>query len=307
MSAPGRAAAGGEEYLAQDRVPGPRALPGGSTYEPKWDGFRLAVVGHADGARLWSKSGTDLTARFPEITAAAAAAVPEGTVLDGEVVIWVGDRLDFGLLQRRFTSSRARLADEARQHPASYMVFDLLAVDGQDVRPQPLRVRRALLDELARDWTPPLQRSPVTTDEQLAQQWMRQYRRAGIEGLVVKGAGNPVRAGPAALGQGESAGVHRGRHWRGGGPDQRPDCGYRRLVPTSSWGRCWSGWPGDWTRWPPSPRHPRCRWWRRWWCGSGGRGPRGLWSGRGGVGHRMRWCCRPGWPVRWTSRWPSGR
>jgi DNA ligase D-like protein (predicted polymerase) len=107
---------------AQDRVPGPRALPGGSTYEPKWDGFRLAVVGHAEGTRLWSKSGTDLTARFPEITAAAAAAVPEGTVLDGEVVIWVGDRLDFGLLQRRFTSSRARLADEARQHPASYMV-----------------------------------------------------------------------------------------------------------------------------------------------------------------------------------------
>jgi ATP-dependent DNA ligase len=144
---------------------------------------------------LWSKSGTDLTARFPEITAAAAAAVPEGTVLDGEVVIWVGDRLDFGLLQRRFTSSRARLADEARQHPASYMVFDLLAVDGQDVRPQPLRVRRALLDELARDWTPPLQRSPVTTDEQLAQQWMRQYRPAGIEGLVVKGAGTPYEPG----------------------------------------------------------------------------------------------------------------
>lgn len=180
---------------AQDRVPGPRALPGGSTYEPKWDGFRLAVVGHADGARLWSKSGTDLTARFPEITAAAAAAVPEGTVLDGEVVIWVGDRLDFGLLQRRFTSSRARLADEARQHPASYMVFDLLAVDGQDVRPQSLRTRRALLNELARDWTPPLQRSPVTTDEQLAQQWMRQYRPAGIEGLVVKGAGTPYEPG----------------------------------------------------------------------------------------------------------------
>ncbi len=173
---------------AQDRVPGPGALPGGSRYELKFDGFRMAVVGHPDGVRLWSKSGTDLTPRFPEIAAAAAAVVPDGTVLDGEAVIWQDERLDFELLQHRFTTSRTRLAEEARSHPGSYMVFDLLAVDGRDLRGVPLRTRRGALEELARDWTPPLQLSPVTDDEQLAHRWMTQYRPAGIEGLVVKGA-----------------------------------------------------------------------------------------------------------------------
>ena len=123
---------------AQDQVPGPLAMPGGSRYELKFDGFRMAAVGHPDGVRLWSKSGTDLTPRFPEIAAAAAAAVPDGTVLDGEAVIWQDERLDFELLQHRFTTSRTRLAEEARSHPASYMAFDLLA-DGRDLRDVPLR------------------------------------------------------------------------------------------------------------------------------------------------------------------------
>jgi ATP-dependent DNA ligase len=123
---------------AQDQVPGPLAMPGGSRYELKFDGFRMAAVGHPDGVRLWSKSGTDPTARFPEIAAAAAAAVPDGTVLDGEAVIWQDERLDFELLQHRFTTSRTRLAEEARSHPASYMAFDLLA-DGRDLRDVPLR------------------------------------------------------------------------------------------------------------------------------------------------------------------------
>ena len=102
---------------ASDRVPGPRALPGGSRYEPKWDGFRCSVVGHPDGIRLWSKNGTDLTSRFPELAGAAAAVVPEDTVIDGEAVIFHDDRLSFELLQRRFTSSRSQLTGEARQHP----------------------------------------------------------------------------------------------------------------------------------------------------------------------------------------------
>lgn len=180
---------------ASDRVPGPRALPGGSRYEPKWDGFRCSAVGHPDGVRLWSKNGTDLTARFPELAAAAAAVVPDGTVIDGEAVIFHDDRLSFELLQRRFTSSRSQLTGEARQHPASYMAFDLLALDGQDLRGRPLRIRRTLLEELARDWMPPLQLSPITDDETLARRWMVQYRPAGVEGLVVKGAGTPYEPG----------------------------------------------------------------------------------------------------------------
>ncbi len=77
---------------AQEQVPGPGALPGGSRYEPKWDGFRMATVARSGSVRLWSKSGTDLTARFPEIAEAAGAVLPDGTVLDGEAVIWTRRR-----------------------------------------------------------------------------------------------------------------------------------------------------------------------------------------------------------------------
>lgn len=174
---------------AEERVPGPHAMPGTSLYEAKWDGFRV-VVAHGSGRiRLWSKNGSDLTMRFPEITSAAASVVPGGTVLDGEAVIWQHDRLDFDLLQRRFAGGLARIAQQAREHPASYMVFDLLALDGKDLRGRPLRERRAALELLAQSWAPPMQLSPVTADVELAKRWMVDYRPAGIEGLVVKGAG----------------------------------------------------------------------------------------------------------------------
>ena len=171
-----------------DQVPGPRSLPGGSRYEPKYDGFRTAVVGGIEGVRLWSKSGTDLTARFPEIARAACDVVPDGCVLDGETVIWLADRLRFELLQRRLTTARSQLLQECKMHPASYVAFDLLAVDGRDLRGYPWRTRRSLLEELAQGWVPPLQLSPVTDDEELARRWMVEFRPAGIEGLVIKGA-----------------------------------------------------------------------------------------------------------------------
>ena len=160
---------------AQDQVTGPRALPGGSRYEPKWDGFRQVLTSAPQGLRLWSKSGTDMTSRFPELASAATTRVPAGSVLDGEALIWVDDRLRFELLQRRFSSARRRLVEEARRHPATYMVFDLLAVDGRDLRGYPWRTRRRLLEELARDWAPPMQLSPVTGDLEVARRWMVEY------------------------------------------------------------------------------------------------------------------------------------
>jgi len=178
-----------------DRVPGPRALPGGSRYEPKYDGFRTTIVAGSQGVRLWSKSGADFTARFPEIARAAGDVVPDGCVLDGETVIWLGERLRFELLQRRLTTARVLLTEESRTHPASYVAFDLLAVEGRDLRGYPWRTRRALLEELAHGWAPPLQLSPVTDDEQLGRRWMVEYRPAGIEGLVVKGADSRYEPG----------------------------------------------------------------------------------------------------------------
>ena len=176
-------------------IPAPHALIGGCVYEPKWDGYRLVVVRTTSSTRLWSKQGRDLTGRFPDVAAAALAQVPAGTVLDGEVVIWHGDRLDFGLLQQRLVNAPARIAALAAAHPASYVAFDLLASGGTDLREQRLTRRRAALEDLAARWAPPMQLSPCTRDPDEARQWFEDFRPAGVEGLVAKGAGTRYAPG----------------------------------------------------------------------------------------------------------------
>ena len=167
-------------------IPQPAALPGGCMYEPKWDGFRLVIVREAD-VTLWSRQGKNLTRHFPDI-AAAAEQLPEGYVIDGEAVIWTDERLDFPALQQRLTTSSTVAARLAREQPASYAAFDVLAIDNQDARPLPLRDRRTLLEQIATDWEPPMNLSPVTTDYATAQQWFDELPATSIEGLVVKGA-----------------------------------------------------------------------------------------------------------------------
>jgi ATP-dependent DNA ligase len=176
-------------------IPPANALPGGCLYEPKWDGYRLVVVRAAGSTRVWSKQGRDLTDRFPDVVAAAIAQVPTGTVLDGEVVIWNGSRLDFGLLQQRISTPAGRIPALAAAHPASYVAFDLLAAGGADLRPAKLARRRAALEDLAARWAPPMQLSPVTSDPTEARIWFDDYRAAGVEGLVAKGAGTRYAPG----------------------------------------------------------------------------------------------------------------
>jgi ATP-dependent DNA ligase len=176
-------------------IPPPSALPGGCRYEPKWDGYRLVVVRDGASTRLWSKQGRDLTDRFPDVAAAALTQVPAGTVLDGEVVVWNGSRLDFGLLQERMGTPPGRIGALVAAHPASYVAFDLLAADGTDLRGQRLTRRRADLETLAAGWAPPLQLSPATADPDEARRWFDDFRAAGVEGLVAKGAGTRYAPG----------------------------------------------------------------------------------------------------------------
>ena len=176
-------------------IPAANALVGGCLYEPKWDGYRLVVVRSAGSTRVWSKQGRDLTDRFPDVVAAALAQVPAGTVLDGEVVIWNGSRLDFGLLQQRMVTAAGRIGALVAAHPASYVAFDLLAADGTDLRSRRLSRRRAALEELAARWAPPMQLSPATADPEEARRWFDDFRPAGVEGLVAKGAGTRYAPG----------------------------------------------------------------------------------------------------------------
>lgn len=177
-------------------LPGPTTLPGGSVYEPKWDGYR-GLVHHTDaGCRVMSRSGSDLTECFPDIAAAICAQLPPDTVLDGELVVWRGNRMDFTALGERLTARR-RCRHLAQEYPATFMVFDLLHHQGVDLTRQPLHVRRATLEELAADWWPPLQLTPQTTDLAVAQRWLEEYAKldVGVEGVVVKGRAQIYRPG----------------------------------------------------------------------------------------------------------------
>ncbi|PFG45120.1 ATP-dependent DNA ligase [Georgenia soli] len=179
---------------AVEKLPSPSALPGGLIAEPKWDGYRSALVRDNDTTSLWSRQRKNLIRYFPDLYAAAATSVPPGFVLDGEIVVFTEGRLNFSSLQHRMTSSRRALADLIRREPASYVAFDILAVAYQDVRHLPLRERRTLLEELARDWEPPMQISPTTTDVDEARRWLDELPVTGVEGLVLKGPDQPYRA-----------------------------------------------------------------------------------------------------------------
>ena len=176
-----------------DAVPEHTVCPGGCRYELKFDGFRAAVVRRASGARLWSRRGTDLTSAFPDLAAAAEFHLRSGTVLDGEAVVWVDGRLSFEHLQRRLVrrGSHTRLEGP----PASYVAFDVLALDWQDQRGLSYAIRRARLERLAADWRPPLEICPNTADRDEATGWSTDYRPAGIEGLVIKSANGRYSTG----------------------------------------------------------------------------------------------------------------
>jgi ATP-dependent DNA ligase len=173
-----------------ESIPGVSALPGGSRYDVKWDGYRGVIICRDGTARIWSRQRKELTDRFPDLAAAAATQLPDGAVVDGELVIFVDGRLSFDALQRRLVTSPAKAHQLVASRPASYVAFDLLAVGGVDLRTQRWTTRRNRLEQLASSsWQLPLQVSPVTADLDEAQEWFDVLPDAmGIEGLVVKGA-----------------------------------------------------------------------------------------------------------------------
>jgi hypothetical protein len=167
-------------------VPPQDACPGGCRYEIKLDGYRIAVVRTSNGARLWSRRGTNLTTAFPDLAAAAEFHLREGTVVDGEAVVWADGRLSFDHLQLRLARRASRAGPGGA--PASYVAFDLLALGAQDQRGLTYAARRRRLEQLAASWGPPLEICPSTADRAEAMAWYEDYRPAGIEGLVIKSA-----------------------------------------------------------------------------------------------------------------------
>jgi ATP-dependent DNA ligase len=174
-------------------LPRTNDLAGGCVYEPKFDGYR-AILHVADGqCRIQSRHGQDITSAFPDIVAAAQIELPDGVVVDGELVVWGENAYDFIQVQKRITGPPRVLA----LNPASFIAFDLLMWDDADLRESPLSTRRQLLEMVFVDHQMPFQIAPQTTDRAEAADWMHEYSRndIGIEGLVVKGRDSNYTSG----------------------------------------------------------------------------------------------------------------
>jgi ATP-dependent DNA ligase len=178
------------------QLPPADALPGGCVYEPKFDGYRSLLFIEDGRCRIQSRRRQDITASFLDVAAVACEQLPSGLVLDGELVVWVDDRLEFSEVQRRLASP-AEAGLSAHGRPATFVVFDGLCVGDRDVRGNPLRDRRSAVQALVSDAGPVMQLAPQTSDRSEAKAWMAEYLTgvAGFEGIVAKGAEQAYRPG----------------------------------------------------------------------------------------------------------------
>ncbi len=160
--------------------------------EWKWDGIRAQILRRGASLAIWSRGEDLLTDRFPEITAAASVELPEGCVLDGELLCWRdGDKrpLDFSVMQTRIGRQRLGAATLARA-PAVFVAFDCLEHEGRDLRERTLGERRAALQQI-------LGSRPQGSRLRLAEElpateiadwaaWRARAREHGAEGLMIK-------------------------------------------------------------------------------------------------------------------------
>ena len=167
--------------LAADLPDGERFM-----YEPKWDGFRAIVYRGGGDVFIQSRDLRPLDRYFPELHAALITALPEDCVVDGEIVIATPRGLDFDLLQLRLHPAASRVAKLAAETPASFVAFDVLAADGEDLRQVPLRSRRAHLERLLAAVAAPVHLTPMTRDRGQAAEWLSRFEGAGLDGVIAK-------------------------------------------------------------------------------------------------------------------------
>ena len=164
------------------------AMPDGAgwDYEPKWDGFRTLVHRTGDAVVLISRGARDMTRYFPELVDPFRAVPATQYVLDGEVVVVTRDGLDFDALGQRIHPAESRIRLLSQQTPARFVAFDLLAVEGEDLRGQPLHERRQRLRALLAGTVAPVHLTPVTTDVDVARDWFQVFEGAGLDGVIAK-------------------------------------------------------------------------------------------------------------------------
>jgi DNA ligase-1 len=165
--------------------------------EWKWDGIRSQLIKRNDQVFIWSRGEELITERFPEL-AEAANFMPNGTVMDGEILSWKDDQPDFGNLQQRI--GRKVVSQKLMQEvPVIIMAYDLLEWQGEDVREQPFSWRRLTLESLLSNnfHAGKFLVSPLVTGltwDDLKEARL-QSRAKSVEGLVLKRLDSPYRVG----------------------------------------------------------------------------------------------------------------
>jgi ATP-dependent DNA ligase len=176
-------------------------LPEGEAwqFEPKWDGFRCLAWRDGGEVFLQSKSGKPLGRYFPEIVDTILSMRADRFVLDGELIIPVGDHLSFDALQLRLHPAESRVKKLAAETPAQLILFDLLFHKETSYLAAPLELRRPALETVYgiedRD---DLLLSPATTDRAVAQGWL-DLAGGALDGVVAKRLDGPYEAGERAM------------------------------------------------------------------------------------------------------------
>jgi ATP-dependent DNA ligase len=171
----------------------------GFLFEPKWDGFRALVFRGMGEVFIQSRDLRPLDRYFPELHDVFLGTLPDGCVLDGEIVIATPHGLDFDALQLRLHPAASRVAKLAKETPAAFVGFDLLALDGRDIRGATQRERRALLEQLLAGVKPPVYLTPMTEDRSVAAEWLDRFEGAGLDGVIAKPADGIYQPGKRAM------------------------------------------------------------------------------------------------------------
>jgi ATP-dependent DNA ligase len=171
----------------------------GWLYEPKWDGFRALVFKDGDELYTQSRELKPLDRYFPELAAPLRTHLPERCVLDGEIVIAGEAGLEFEALLLRIHPAASRVAMLAAESPASFVAWDLLALDDEDLRSTPQEERRARLEAVLAGAAPPIHLTPATRDRDLAADWFDRFEGAGLDGVVAKRLDGPYQPGKRAM------------------------------------------------------------------------------------------------------------
>jgi ATP-dependent DNA ligase len=158
-------------------------------YEPKWDGFRCIAVRDGDSVELQSKSGKPLTRYFPEVVTLLLALKAKRFTLDGELVVPVNKALSFDDLLQRIHPAASRIKKLAAEHPATFIVFDLLQTErGASLLDVPLAERRPKLEQFAKRFFArhkQMRLSPATTVLKTAKQWFKKVG-GNLDGIIAK-------------------------------------------------------------------------------------------------------------------------